>query len=132
MREPTHKLRDMRRRRDRDILRALAAFRAEHKHVLVPSGYIQRLPADHDDPDGVERDYPLGEKVSSMEVENALTNLSKRKQQTEELSSRRQKLVTVSKQVYAQLEEGMVTQLEVFEVERSLLDAEQQMPPVFN
>jgi NodT family efflux transporter outer membrane factor (OMF) lipoprotein len=61
------------------------------------------------------------------EVENALTNLASRKAQQEELSSRRQKLVTVSEQVQAQLEEGVVSQLEVFEVERTLLDAEQQM-----
>ena len=45
----------------------------------------------------------------------------------EEFKSRRDKLVTVSEQVYAQLDEGMVTQLEVFEVERTLLDAEQEM-----
>jgi len=61
------------------------------------------------------------------EVENALTNLSNHKQQAVELSSRREKLAVVSDQVYAQLEEGMVSQLEVFEVERSLLDAEQQV-----
>jgi multidrug efflux system outer membrane protein len=61
------------------------------------------------------------------EVENALTNLASRKAQKDELASRRQKLVTVSEQVYAQLEEGVVSQLEVFEVERTLLDAEQEM-----
>jgi NodT family efflux transporter outer membrane factor (OMF) lipoprotein len=61
------------------------------------------------------------------EVENALTNLSSHKAQKQELASRRQKLATVSEQVYAQLEEGLVSQLEVFEVERTLLDAEQEM-----
>jgi NodT family efflux transporter outer membrane factor (OMF) lipoprotein len=61
------------------------------------------------------------------EVENALTNLSNHKRQGMELASRREKLAVVSDQVYAQLEEGMVSQLEVFEVERSTLDAEQQM-----
>lgn len=61
------------------------------------------------------------------EVENALTNLANRKQQTDELASRKQKLQIVSSQVYAQLEEGMVTQLELFEVERTLLTAEQEM-----
>lgn len=60
------------------------------------------------------------------EVENALTNLSNHRQQAMELSGRRDKLAVVSDQVYAQLDEGMVSQLEVFEVERSLLDAEQQ------
>jgi len=61
------------------------------------------------------------------EVENALVNLSNRKQQTDELSSRREKLVTVSDQVYAQLQEGMATQLVVLEIERTLLDSEQEM-----
>jgi outer membrane protein TolC len=61
------------------------------------------------------------------EVENALTNLAARNAQREELASRREKLTVVSDQVYAQLDEGLVSQLEVFEVERSLLDSEQQM-----
>lgn len=61
------------------------------------------------------------------EVENALTNLSSHKAQSEELSQRRADLATVSTQVYAQLKEGLVSQLEVFEVERTLLDAEQSM-----
>jgi len=61
------------------------------------------------------------------EVENSLTNLSSHKAQREELLSRREKLSIVSDQVYAQLEEGMVSQLEIFEVERTLLDAEQAM-----
>ena len=60
------------------------------------------------------------------EVENSLTNLDSHKQQMAEFESRRQKLDTVSKQIYAQLAEGMVSQLEVFEVERTLLDAEQE------
>jgi NodT family efflux transporter outer membrane factor (OMF) lipoprotein len=61
------------------------------------------------------------------EVENALTNLSARKAQKQELESRREKLATVSDQMHAQLEEGLVSQLEVFEVERTLLSAEQEM-----
>jgi len=61
------------------------------------------------------------------EVENALTNLSARKAQKQELESRREKLATVSDQIHAQLEEGLVSQLEVFEVERSLLTSEQEM-----
>jgi NodT family efflux transporter outer membrane factor (OMF) lipoprotein len=60
------------------------------------------------------------------DVENALTNLSNRRQQKQELEERRQKLAIVSDQIDAQLKEGMVSQLEVFEVERTLLDAEQQ------
>ena len=75
----------------------------------------------------VEEEYRRTVLAAFEEVENALTSLAIRKAQTAELSSRRAKLVTVSEQVYAQLEEGMVSQLEVFEVERTLLDAEQEM-----
>ena len=75
----------------------------------------------------VEEEYRRTVLGAFEEVENALTSLAIRKAQTAELSSRRRNLVTVSEQVYAQLEEGMVSQLEVFEVERTLLDAEQEM-----
>ena len=75
----------------------------------------------------VEEEYRRTVLGAFEEVENALTSLAIRKAQTGELSSRRENLVTVSEQVYAQLEEGMVSQLEVFEVERTLLDAEQEM-----
>jgi len=61
------------------------------------------------------------------EVENALTNLASHKAQKIELHGRSEKLAIVSGQVHAQLDEGMVSQLEVFEVERTLLDAEQEM-----
>ena len=61
------------------------------------------------------------------EVENALTNLSAHEAQKQELASRREKLATVSNQIHAQLEEGLVSQLEVLEVERTLLSAEQEM-----
>jgi multidrug efflux system outer membrane protein len=61
------------------------------------------------------------------EVENALTNLAAHKAQKQELESRREKLATVSDQINAQLREGLVSQLEVFEVERTLLSAEQEM-----
>jgi multidrug efflux system outer membrane protein len=61
------------------------------------------------------------------EVENALTNLSAHEAQRQELESRREKLATVSDQIHAQLDEGLVSQLEVFEVERTLLSAEQEM-----
>ncbi len=58
------------------------------------------------------------------EVENALVNLSSRRRQHRQVLERRDKLRVVSDQVRAQMREGMVTQLEVFEAERSLLDAE--------
>lgn len=61
------------------------------------------------------------------DVENALTNLSSRKAQALALGERRDQLALVSEQTNAQLREGMVSQLEVFEVERTLLDAEQTL-----
>ncbi len=61
------------------------------------------------------------------EVENALTNLAAHEPQQTELASRREKLAAVSEQIHAQLKEGLVSQLEVFEVERTLLSAEQDM-----
>ena len=61
------------------------------------------------------------------DVENALTNLSQRKNQMLELQQRQDRLQVVSDQVKAQLKEGMVSQLELFEVERTLLDAESQL-----
>lgn len=75
----------------------------------------------------VEEEYRRTVITAFEEVENALTNLSARNAQKQVLVSRREQLVVVSDQVYAQLEEGLVSQLEVFEVERSLLDSEQQM-----
>jgi outer membrane protein TolC len=61
------------------------------------------------------------------EVENALTNLASHRAQKHELERRRAQLRVVSEQVQAQLAEGIVSQLEVFEAERSLLDAEQEL-----
>ena len=75
----------------------------------------------------VEEEYRRSVFNAFEEVENALTNLSARRAQKQVLVSRREKLTTVSDQVYAQLDEGLVSQLEVLEVERTLLSAEQEM-----
>jgi len=74
-----------------------------------------------------EEEYRRSVFTAFEEVENALTNLSAHKAQKQELESRREKLATVSEQIHAQLKEGLVSQLEVFEVERTLLSAEQEM-----
>lgn len=74
-----------------------------------------------------EEEYRRSVLGAFEEVENALTNLSARQAQKQELVSRQEKLATVSDQTHAQLAEGMVSQLEVFEVERTLLSAEQEM-----
>ena len=61
------------------------------------------------------------------EVEAALNNLANHKQQQETLSLQEQNLDIVARQTRARLAEGMTTQLEVFESERSLLAAKQQL-----
>lgn len=58
------------------------------------------------------------------EVENALINLDAHKKQRSELQQQADNLQVVSDQVQAQLREGVVSQLEVFEAERSLLGAQ--------
>lgn len=58
------------------------------------------------------------------EVENALVNLDAHKQQKKELQQQTDQLKQVAAQVHAQLKEGVVSQLEVFETERSLLAAQ--------
>ena len=58
------------------------------------------------------------------EVENALVNLDAHRRQRVELQAQSEQLATVATQVEAQLKEGMVSQLEVFEAQRSLLAAQ--------
>jgi NodT family efflux transporter outer membrane factor (OMF) lipoprotein len=58
------------------------------------------------------------------EVENALVNLDAHKQERVELQQQNERLRTVAAQVEAQLKEGLVSQLEVLESERSLASAE--------
>lgn len=58
------------------------------------------------------------------EVENALVSLVSRKKQMRELKEQLRDLRTANRQIRAQLENGMVSQLQVFESQRSLLSAE--------
>jgi NodT family efflux transporter outer membrane factor (OMF) lipoprotein len=58
------------------------------------------------------------------EVENALVNLDAHRRQRVELQQQSERLGVVAAQVEAQLKEGMVSQLEVFEAERTLLAAQ--------
>ncbi|MEO7497750.1 MAG: efflux transporter outer membrane subunit [Massilia sp.] len=58
------------------------------------------------------------------EVENALVNLDAHRRQHEQLQQQADQLNVVVAQVQAQLGEGMVSQPEVFEAERSLLGAQ--------
>ncbi len=58
------------------------------------------------------------------EVENALVNLDAHKKQRAELQQQIDHLNVVAAQIEAQLKEGLVSQLQVFETERSLLAAQ--------
>jgi outer membrane protein TolC len=58
------------------------------------------------------------------EVEDALVNLEAHRRQKEELQKQVEQLQMVSAQTEAQLEVGVVSQLDVFENERSLLAAQ--------
>ena len=55
------------------------------------------------------------------EVENALVNLDAHRRQRIELAQQAERLGVVATQVEAQLQEGMVSQLDVFESQRTLL-----------
>lgn len=65
--------------------------------------------------------------VAFQEVEDTLTNLAYHKEQKQQLEAQAENLRTVQRQVQAQLQEGLVSQLQVFETERNLLAAEQAL-----
>lgn len=69
-------------------------------------------------------DYRRTVMAAFEEVENALVNLDARHKERAELAQQIGHLRVVATQVEAQLKEGLVSQLEVFETERSLLAAE--------
>jgi outer membrane protein TolC len=71
-----------------------------------------------------EEDYRRTVIAAYEEVENALVNLDAHRQQKEELRQQVDQLKLVSDQTAAQLEIGVVSQLDVFENERSLLTAQ--------
>lgn len=68
-----------------------------------------------------ESEYRRVVMAAFEEVENALVNLDAHRRQRIELQEQAERLGVVAAQVEAQLKEGMVSQLEVFEAERTLL-----------
>ncbi|WP_092004686.1 efflux transporter outer membrane subunit [Paraburkholderia lycopersici] len=72
----------------------------------------------------VEEQYRQTVFTAFEEVENALVNLDAHKKERAELLEQNERLRTVAAQVEAQLKEGLVSQLEVLESERSLASAE--------
>ncbi len=71
----------------------------------------------------VEEEYRKTVMQAFEEVENALVSLASRKKQRRELAQRLRQLDIVNKTVHSQLREGMVSELQVLESERSLLSA---------
>lgn len=71
-----------------------------------------------------EAEYQRTVIIAFEEVENALVNLDAHKKQRVELQQQIEHLNVVAGQTVAQLKEGLVSQLEVFETERSLLTAQ--------
>jgi NodT family efflux transporter outer membrane factor (OMF) lipoprotein len=71
-----------------------------------------------------EQDYRRTVVAAFEEVENALVNLDAHRQQRVELQMQVDQLKLVSDQTAVQLEVGVVSQLDVFETERSLLAAQ--------
>jgi outer membrane protein, multidrug efflux system len=72
----------------------------------------------------VEQQYRRTVMGAFEDVENALVNLDAHTKQRTELQEEVGHLKVVAAQVEAQLKEGVVSQLEVFETERTLLAAE--------
>ncbi len=71
-----------------------------------------------------EQEYRRTVMAAFEEVENALVNLDAHKKQRIELQQQVDHLRVVANQIQAQLKEGLVSQLELFETERSLLGAQ--------
>jgi NodT family efflux transporter outer membrane factor (OMF) lipoprotein len=71
-----------------------------------------------------EQDYRRTVIAAYEEVENALVNLDAHRQQRVELQMQVDQLKLVSSQTEVQLQAGVISQLEVFETERSLLAAQ--------
>ncbi|WP_442955501.1 efflux transporter outer membrane subunit [Paraburkholderia sp. MPAMCS5] len=74
-----------------------------------------------------EQQYRVAVMGAFEEVENALVNLNSHKAQRVELQQQVDRLQIVADQIQSQLRLGVVSQLEVFETERTLLDAQQAL-----
>jgi outer membrane protein TolC len=75
----------------------------------------------------VEQQYRRTVMGAFEEVENALVNLDAHTKQRKELQEEVEHLQIVAAQIEAQLKEGVVSQLQVFETERTLLAAELEL-----
>jgi outer membrane protein, multidrug efflux system len=74
-----------------------------------------------------EEEYRLTVINAFQEVENALVNRYHHKEQRREIEERKKRLAQVAAQVRAQVRVGIASQLRVFETERTLLQASQDL-----
>lgn len=74
-----------------------------------------------------ESEYRKTVMVAFEEVENALVNLRSHKAQKSELQQQRQRLQLLQDQVIGRLKEGLVSQLELLESERTLIKSELEL-----
>jgi NodT family efflux transporter outer membrane factor (OMF) lipoprotein len=74
-----------------------------------------------------EQQYRVAVMAAFEEVENALVNVNSHKEQRVELQQEVSRLQIVADQIQSQLRLGLVSQLEVFETERTLLEAQQEL-----
>jgi len=74
-----------------------------------------------------EQEYRRTVMGAFEEVENALVNLNAHRQQRVELQQQVDRLKIVADQVDSQLKEGVISQLDVFETERSFLEAKLEL-----
>lgn len=77
--------------------------------------------------EGEKERYRKTVMLAFEEVENSLTSLENRKHQHALLEQQKSKLETVTEHRRGQLAEGLISQLELFEAERSLLSASQTL-----
>ena len=90
---------------------------------LFNPGIKARVKTSEAQAQAIEQDYKRTVIAAYEEVENALVNLDARRRQREELHGQVEQLEQVAVQTEAQLAAGLISQLEVFETERSLLAA---------
>jgi NodT family efflux transporter outer membrane factor (OMF) lipoprotein len=74
-----------------------------------------------------EQQYRAAVMTAFEEVENSLVNVNSHKEQRVELQQEVSRLQIVADQIQSQLRLGVVSQLEVFETERTLLEAQQEL-----
>lgn len=108
-----------------DLLKAFTfSFLPSINIPLLDPGVKARVRTSEAEIKVAEEEYRRSVINAYEEVENALVNLDSHKKQHDELQQQADNLSVVATQIEGQLREGVVSQLEVFETQRSLLGAQ--------